>query len=57
MAKFVVTVMRRGIAFRDMEVEADNKAEGKLKAVDKAGSFEFSEKESEYKAVGIYQKE
>ncbi len=48
MKTFNVEVVRTGIGFRTIEVEANNQKEANEKALDEAGDHEFSEKSSEY---------
>lgn len=49
--KFVIPVTRIGYAYRDMEVMAISQEDAEDKALNEAGNFEFTERESEYKVV------
>jgi hypothetical protein len=53
MPKYRVNVCRIAYGNLDIEVEAKNKKEAMSKAEDKAGSYEFTEHTSEYKAQGV----
>lgn len=45
---FKIGIDRISYAHREIEVEAENKAEADLKALDQAGNFEFSEHNADY---------
>jgi hypothetical protein len=53
MAKFKVMVLRAGYASREIEVDADNKIQAELRALDDAGNYEFSEHDCEYEVDSI----
>lgn len=48
MPKFTIPVTRIGYGYRDIEVEAESQEEAENKALDEAGNYKFSEKESDY---------
>lgn len=48
MATFSVAVTRIGYSTKDFEVEAETQEEANEKALEEAGNYEFSEKESDY---------
>lgn len=49
--KFVIPVTRIGYAYRDIEVMATSQEDAEDKALNEAGGFEFTERESEYKVA------
>ena len=50
--KFSVSVTRISYSTREIEVSATNRNEAKNKALDVAGSYEFTEHDAEYKTYG-----
>ena len=52
MEKFDINVVRTGYGFKTISVEANSLEEAEEKALDEAGSEEFSEKTSEYSIEG-----
>lgn len=48
MPKFTIPVTRIGYGYRDIEVEAQSQEEANEKALNEAGNYEFSERESDY---------
>lgn len=46
--KFSIPVVRIGYGFKTIEVEADSQEEAEELALDEAGDYEYSEKESQY---------
>jgi hypothetical protein len=51
MFKWIVDVSRTGFAHREVEVEAETREEAEDKAINMAGSLEFSEHSSEYEVL------
>jgi hypothetical protein len=48
MSKYTVGITRIGYGHRDLEIEADSQEEAEDKAIDEAGSYEYSENHSKY---------
>jgi hypothetical protein len=57
MPKFEVQVFRTSYSSRMIEVEAENEEEAKENALEKAGDYEFSEKDAEYTVDFVTKKE
>ncbi len=53
MRKFNVVVSRIGYASRQIEVEAESEEQAKLKAIDEAGDYEFSEHDADYSVDAV----
>lgn len=53
MPRFSVDVCRTGYGFASIEVDAGSRDEAMMLALEEAGSHYFSERESEYSALGI----
>lgn len=51
MPKFKGTVCRTSFGFHEIEVEAKNESEARVKILDEAGDYEYSEKSSDYSIV------
>ena len=51
MPKFKATVCRTSFGFHEIEVEADTERQAKVKILDEAGDYEFSEKSADYSIV------
>jgi hypothetical protein len=47
--KYTISVVRIGYGFADIEVTAKSQQQAEEMALDKAGDYEFSEKDAEYK--------
>lgn len=56
--EFDIPVCRVGIGFTKITVQAKNRKEAEIKALDEAGDHDYSEKDAEYEVVdGIKKKE
>ena len=50
--KVLIEIERSCSAYRSVEVEANSLGKANLEALDKAGDYEFSEKDADYHATG-----
>ena len=57
MPKFEVQVFRTSYSSRIIEVEAENEEEAKENAIEKAGDYEFSERDADYTVDFVTKKE